>query len=339
MNRSAIACGLAFACAWSINATADVEVEARNLPACASRDQLRARIAELTPSNNGAEVDARVVFTREGLRVRTRIEMRAPTRGERELVTADCASALEGASLVIAMSVRGTGPNEPNPAERGEPTAAPSPTTNPPAPTPQTAPPPTATSVSAPMPPPSAPSAPSEGNIANTRSGTVRMVAGLVGSGLVGTLPEPTVGGGAFVGARAGAVRVEVQAGLHASQRAEARPGAGGDFSLLSAAARGCFDFVRTSVGLGPCVGLELDRLSGQGFGASGSTSSDVAMLFGPTAGVLLGVSVASWVGIRALAEGMAPIARQTFVIGNVGTVHRPSPVAGRIEIGPEVRF
>ncbi len=304
---------------WTTAAFAEIHVDA---PAdCAREDRLRARVAELA---GGAVPDADVVISRDGAVVRARILLRAPTAGERTFEGADCASVVEGAALVIAMSTR-MNAREESPQSPAAP-ATPAPAT------------PLAAPVSAqPVPATAASAAPAAKTL--DRAPPIRLHAGVLGSVERGTLPATGFGFGLVVGARLAGLRLELEGNLYPGATTEVRPRVGGDFALGTALVRGCVDVARTSFELAPCVGFELDRLSASSFGASTSSGGQTALLFGPQLGALLAFAVTPWLAIRASVEAMVPLARQRFVIGNVGPVHRPAALAVRGHVGPEVRF
>jgi hypothetical protein len=334
MKRAALF-AIAAALVASRSARADVRVVAPD--ECAGADRVRARIVELAGGAPLEAVDAEVVLTREGPRVRARITLVAPSRGERTLVASDCDSALESAALVIAMSARarvdapaandasGASLASVAPAPAAAPAVAPSAR-------------PTDTRSSAP-PSAGAPSARSTEPARASRGEPVGVHLALLGSGGIGVLPSASAGGALVIGVRVWHLRTEIDAGVRAGQRAEARAGVGGDFSSQSLAARACFDFARTRLELAPCVGIAADRIAGAGFGAAVSTTTGEALRFGPTAGALGSVALAPWLAIRASIEASLAVSTETFVIKNVGPIYRPSTLAGRVEFGPEVRF
>ncbi len=86
------------------------------------------------------------------------------------------------------------------------------------------------------------------------------------------------------------------------------------------------------------CAGAEVDRVTGQGFGvtspASGSSTLGAAAL-----GVLLDVPLASKFSAEMRAGAAVPFTRSPFYFEHLGTVHRPSAVAGRLAGGVAVHF
>lgn len=158
-------------------------------------------------------------------------------------------------------------------------------------------------------------------------------------AGAAGTLPSFGLGAGLAGGVTFTALRAELGVALYAPQRAEIGGGVGGDFTLATANARGCIALVGgTRFELAPCLGVSLDRLAGDGFGAT-TTTSQVAWIAGPSVGGLASVSLTRALALRATVEAVLPASRQPFVIGNVGSVHRPAGLFGRGQVGAELRF
>ncbi len=304
---SALACVTSVA--WPGAARAEVRMTAPR--GCGSVERLRARVAELAP---GAPVDADVALEREVALVRARVRLTAPTTGERTLEGADCDSVVEAAALVIAMSGRLPA----GPPASPKPDAPPAPA---PAPTP------------APAPAPSPPPAPARPRI--------RVHIAGFGAAVFGVLPSPGLGGGLLGGVTVAQVRGEIAVSAFASQRtaAASAPDVGGDFSLASATARGCVALTSGApLTVAPCLGASVHRLAGDGFGAT-TTQSQTAWIAGPSAGGLVALSLGRALALRATGEAIIPTSRQPFVIGNVGSVHRPAGVFGRAELGVEVGF
>lgn len=299
---------MAVSLTWSSLASADVRVTDAG-PCRAQASGLGARVQTLAGDAPAADV----VFsaTGEGTRVRVQITLSAPSPGERSLEGDDCASTVEAAALVIAMSAR-------------VPTAAPPAAPSAPA---TAAPPARADTQAAPLP----------------RSKPMEVTPYATAAALVERGVLPRTGGGLGVGAgvRLDRVRFEAQFDLMFSQRVEARPGVGGEFSMVGATLRGCLDLVGAPARrfeLAPCVGAALDAVSGTGFG-TGTTRDQTSLLAGPAVGLLASATLAPWLGLRATAEGVLPIGRQSFVIADLGALHRPSAVFARAQFGPEVRF
>lgn len=156
-----------------------------------------------------------------------------------------------------------------------------------------------------------------------------------------GTLPSLGVGGGLAFGVRIAAdVRVEVNANAFGAQDgrvAGTSPARGASFVLLTAGLRACWSLTRR-IEVAPCLGIELDRLAGTGFGAAQNEGA-TALAWLPEALLTLFVPAAGPLGLRAGIGGGVPMSRQSFVITSAGSVHRPAVVAVRAWIGPEMSF
>jgi hypothetical protein len=152
-----------------------------------------------------------------------------------------------------------------------------------------------------------------------------------------------TAGGAAAV--VLGPVRIEIGAGVWPARTAipaPQLPSAGGTVSLVAGSLGACLDVLGITASrpfeLGPCGGFELGRLHAAGFGVSSPSEASTVW-----AAPKLGGHFA-WSPIRRLAfvarlDAAFPLRRPTFVLENVGPVHRPSAVVGRAAGGVELRF
>lgn len=282
----------------SSNARADVEWP--SVVGCPSAEAVRARVRALAPTNE-REPTVIVTIHDEGVLTvaEVRIDFSTGETGTRRLEGEDCASVAEAACLVIAMSLR--------------------------------------ESASAPSVPPALEVLPRRAASSSESShvrGTLALEAGVV----AGPLPNASPSGALVAAASLGAFRVEVEGSLVATQRGEAAPGLGGDFSLFSAAARGCFAPRWHRITVGTCVGLEVDHMTATGVGAL-SVSKRVVADVGPQLGGILEWRMFGALGLRAEVVATAPVVRRTFVLGAVGEVHRPGVMTVGAWIGPQVTF
>jgi hypothetical protein len=322
---------------------------------CPDAESVRSRARSLAGA--GAAVDATAEVTRadDGFHVVLHVRVNGSS-GERTLTAPSCADAAQSVAAILALAA-------------STPAALASPATSVAAPAPAsvstgTAPPPAAATGTAPLPvpsvatPPPPASAPSPAPapaptpaLAATRSRAPTPHPGIVEGRLeadaacdIGTLPSAAFGGEVRVSL---ALWRRLALGLAAGawlQQSDKVPGVGGaSYSLLTFDASGCYELLRRgTIGLSPCLLVELGRIAAQGFDTSQNGGARPLW-----AGVGLGArgrwEAARWLALVAEVDGVAPTARQEFSVGH-GTgsptpLYTTSLVAARIEIGPEVRF
>ncbi len=160
-------------------------------------------------------------------------------------------------------------------------------------------------------------------------------------AGDAGTMPGTSAGADLALAALLGAYRVELRGALFPSATGALamRPSAGADFSMLVVGLDACRALVQhPRARADVCAGAEVDRVSAQGYGvstpASGSTTIGAAAL-----AALLDVPIASRFSAQVRAGAAVPFTRSPFYFENLGTVHRPSVVAGRLAGGVAVHF
>ncbi|MBX3130614.1 MAG: hypothetical protein KF718_28100 [Polyangiaceae bacterium] len=241
--------------------------------------------------------------------------------GRRRLRAGQCEELAQPAALLLALAV--------NPA-----VTAPEPA--PPEPTPE----PAALDSTPPAAAPAAPVAPPRGPRPAEGARESRWAArlGLGVAGDVGALPTPAPGIAGSVGAALGGTTLEARLTVLLEQRTEVGGGRGGAFTLTTGGLSACHDVAAAPVLLAPCLGVEVGRLSGAGFGVTEPGSGSalwVAGLAGLRGVEALTDGLGVWVG----AELVVPVGRPEFVLENVGVVHRPARAGGRAAIGAEVRF
>jgi hypothetical protein len=115
----------------------------------------------------------------------------------------------------------------------------------------------------------------------------------------------------------------------------------GAHFTLQTYDAFGCYALVRAgSFELSPCVVVEVGWMTANGFN---TTRNGTATAVWPSvgAGVRGRWALGRFFGIALGIEGVVPTIPQQFRITGhpQGSVYSVAPVAGRAEIGPEVRF
>ncbi len=292
---------------------------------CMSRDEAQATLGRLLVGSIAHEaLDAEVKITvdpRGKYRARLRTHLRG-VRGERTLSAASCRLVASAATLVLALTLDPTLSVEPPRDEPDPPPSAPLPA---PAPS-ERAP---------PEPPAPAPAA-------ATRAPTpVAVTIGASGLLDVGLLPSPAPGGEARVAVAIGWATFVAGGALFASQSAsrDGSPSKGGRFTLLAASLRGCAGApVTPALRANACVGVEVDRIHGEGFGVTSPNAVSKVWL-APRAGAELTWRPVWRFAITAGGDAVAPLDRPTFALENVGAVHRPSPLGFRAALGLAIAF
>ena len=278
-----------------------------NAPAdCPSREDVVASVGRLvagSTTSDTLEVDARVSIDRRGVyRARLRTRLRG-VRGERSIAAASC-----GLALTIDPTIAIEAPPAPLTAP-AEPPATPE-----------------RVDV-VPPPPPSPPSPPK-----------IAIVPGAAAALDVGNLASPAVGAELQLAVTRWWWSVVATAAAFPSQRASApTEGRGGRLSLLAAAVRACVGGGALLRAEG-CAGGELDRMHAEGFGVS-SPGAATRVWFAPRVGARLAWRAASFLSVPLTVDVLVPFDRPSFVLENVGTVHRPAPVPFRATLGVALHF
>lgn len=120
--------------------------------------------------------------------------------------------------------------------------------------------------------------------------------------------------------------------------RIDGAPGAGLEVRQGTGVVRGCPVFRHRTLEFPVCVALELGAASALAFGVTGPArvrSPWVAADVGPAMAWAPSPWLAAWIH----AEAVLPLVRPGFGVGNVGELHRASPVAGQLTLGLEIRF
>jgi hypothetical protein len=314
---------------------------------CPPRETVQAQVAKLTGEARASQpwrAIAIVERAADGLfELRLTMELDGH-REERNLRATSCAELADATAVVLAVAVDGTRASETSPSPEAAPAPSePSPafvaaTANPSAaPTPEpiaTTPAATAarTQVAATAeaaPPPAKPRTPSSFSLA------------AMGTQSLGQFGVSAFGAGLAVAWRYGGMRVEVDAAwFPRSHVYGSSTGAEGDFGLWLAGLTGCWSPLRGPVALAGCAGGEAGRVEAEGSGSRVATAvaaqSPWVALKG---GALLVWNVTPAIALRAGADAVFPLVRDTFYVGYVGDVYTPSPVAARWHGGAEVQF
>ena len=272
--------------------------------------------------------------------------------GERALEAGSCRSLADATALIAALTidparVAANRPPEPADASAPQDTSVYAPDSGAASADATTIPPPDS------GPSPTAPPAASIPPLADERPPGERRFA-LVASvgGDVGSLPGPAYGFSIGAALLYRSLRIEAYGSYWPSQPAKASfAGDGIDVSLLAAGARGCFLPLRGVIELGACSGIEVGAMQGQAFGNELGRGSGSATWVAGTALARASWNVVSHLSIS-LDVGLAiPFTHETVSLGGTvvtgittpaGTTavtFSPTPVVGRVLLGPEVRF
>jgi hypothetical protein len=164
--------------------------------------------------------------------------------------------------------------------------------------------------------------------------------------GDVGSLPSPAFG--VALGVQTGWRRFELRAlgTLLFEQEAEVEspiePGQGARLELMTAALSGCaapFGALRAAFAPVVCLGMELGRLAGVGTGVDFPRRGS-ALWVAPLAQVAMVWSIPQTsLRLSSALLGAAPLNRDEFALGGIGSVHQPPPLIGRWALGVGMQF
>jgi hypothetical protein len=120
-------------------------------------------------------------------------------------------------------------------------------------------------------------------------------------------------------------------------------PGQGGQFGLFTADAFGCYAVVqRPPFEVSPCGLVELGRMTATPFGTLSRSSPVTAYYPALGLGARARWEVTRYLGLALEIDAVVPLPQQGFSIdvqGTLNSVYSTSVVAGRLFLGPEVRF
>ena len=197
--------------------------------------------------------------------------------GRRNLPGDSCASVAEAAALLLALMIdpaaleRVSAPPAPAAPETSARAAPPAPKMTP------------TLGVSVPAPAP---------KVSRVFVPFARLFAGVV----VGLLPSPAPAAGLALGVRIRRVGLELSLRATGQQRSVTSPEASGDFRLLVGGARACRELGGPAVVWRPCLGAELERLSGTG--TIDPVRGGAALMGAGTAGLFVAVPLGSRVAV-----------------------------------------
>lgn len=155
-----------------------------------------------------------------------------------------------------------------------------------------------------------------------------------------GVLPGGDFGAGLALGLSTQKARFELGANYLAPRTAryEAHPEVGGRFSFAAAVVRGCPVWHVRQFEFPVCFGLEAGAVFGTGVGvdrilkprgAWTAASLRPAVVWAPS----------RWIAVALHVEGVVPFVRRSFAVADLGSLHRPTPVAVRGGASLEARF
>jgi hypothetical protein len=298
-------------------------------PGCPTADQVQARVDALlgeTSASSVADVRASGQVERVDSGFRLLLTMGVgDTPSSRVIEARSCEELAGAAAIAIALLARSTADDA---------TASPSSDS--------------AAASSASQPPAPAPAKPSPG-AANSKEPTTQATPsrlrllidaplGLVGWG---SLPAPALGVGAGFGLRWRALRVTAGAELWRPQT-HTVSGYASRFSLQSGRVEACVLQSASGFELGPCLGVAVQRLVGEGLGSRVFTArSRTTLWFSGSAGILGSLPTPGFEHLRFLgvASVLVSPSRPRFVIDQLGPVHEPALAAPRLHLGCEWIF
>lgn len=316
----------------------ELRVEWSSPPGCPSAQDAVDRVRGLLQKDVGEvlhrPLEARALVTpQESGKFRLELETRqGEESGVRSVEADSCQELTQVGALVIALTI------DPELLERTNAAAAPAASASAAAP---------AASASAAPPEPPPPVEPqrvvltdSEPEPSARRPRSVRLGPALAAVADAGTLPGVGVGfefnfhgqwtrwrlelGGVWLPPRQGFVAGSAEVG--------------GYVDLVAAAARACWLSPHRALRGGLCGSFELGRRSADGFGVL-NPGSGTAVWVTPGIGLSGSYEFARGFLLRARLEGLVPLERSEFIIENVGPVHSPSAVVGRLAIGADADF
>jgi hypothetical protein len=145
------------------------------------------------------------------------------------------------------------------------------------------------------------------------------------------TLPGINLGTGLFGGLQLKSWRLEAMASELSGTKSKT-PKRGAEFSLYRFATRGCWLMTGTQWALGPCAGVEVGLLRGEGHGYD-VPGTPKGLWLGSTAGALFDWRLGSSSVLGFVADAEIPWIRDYFALGLDNKFYRPPPAAARIGV------
>ncbi len=302
---------------WGPQPAAAAELLLEEPAPCVTGEELSFRVERLLGQAlvgvEAMQLSVRIEPTSQGFSAQLEVwRPGAAGRGTRSLRAASCRELSESLALAIVVAIGA----DPKPAESA-PAASTPVESAPPAP------------ADAPIETPSEPSGPGP-----ILAGSAWMIAD------TGTLPSPGLGVAMGIGVARPGVALRAIGTLLPEQEgklnvADSSP-PGASIGLMAGSALACVPFAvnQSALGLAACAGWELGQLSGSGTHVSvayrqrrlwSAARFDIAGRW-----ALPDTALA----IELLVTAAAPVTRDDFVVKDIGSVHRPANVVGRLGVG-----
>jgi hypothetical protein len=168
----------------------------------------------------------------------------------------------------------------------------------------------------------------------------VHLHVGLVAAGDLGTLAGATPGGGLFVAASRGPLRLELQGALWANRfvASSTAPGSGGVLGFASLAPRLCLGTQGSAASVGGCAGVDVLWAHGEGIGVA-RPAKDTTAWPALELGLWVRQASAGRLGAFAGLSAAVPLRRPEADITGLGAVYRPWAASGILTVGVDVRL
>lgn len=107
----------------------------------------------------------------------------------------------------------------------------------------------------------------------------------------------------------------------------------GGKLWSGSLALMGCWSFQWQQLSAGPCIGASVTRIEGNGFGIAHPQTA-IIHFASPLTAARVDWQLDRRFALRLLMMGLAPIDRPSIYIDDLGDVHHPTSINGRVQLG-----
>jgi len=164
----------------------------------------------------------------------------------------------------------------------------------------------------------------------------VGLAAAGTASADLGSLPRPAFGAQGALALELLPLHLEALITFFPPARETIAPERGGDIDLIAGGARGCYFARGERLAAGACGGVEVGSLAGSGFGTSWKETR-TSLWLAPRLGFLGSYALSTDAALRLGLEALLPASRPVFFLENVGRVHQPAALVGRLEIGLEL--